>query len=156
MVAGAAVVLGLLYGPGLVGTGFVAGAAAKPQGEAAGKPALVYEFIHRLPTDEVVTNVTPYVPPASPTDDSRAGTESAAYLLQAASFRHRDDADAMRARLLLEGMQVAVNAVPRPGGGTWHRVLVGPFESKREMERTLSELRAKDIPAMQVASTPSQ
>ena len=166
MVAGAAAVLALLYGPGLVGTYFVADSAATPPGEeVAAKPALTYEFIHRLPSEEVVTNVTPYVPPPLASDepspaaaDDRSGDapdgagEPQPYFLQAASFRHRDDADAMRARLLLEGMQVAVNAVARPGGGTWHRVLVGPFESKRDMQRVLSQLRTKDIPAMPVAS----
>lgn len=167
MVAGAAVVLGLLYGPGLVGGYFVAESAAAPPSEAAAKPALTYEFINRLPTEEVVTNVTPYVPPPLASDESSAAAaddpsgdapsgaiEPVPYFLQAASFRHRDDADAMRARLLLEGMQVAVNAVPRPSGGTWHRVLVGPFENKREMQRALSQLRTKDIPAMPVAAAP--
>ena len=170
MVAGAAVVLGLLYGPGLVGAYFVADSAAKPPGEVAAKPALTYEFIDRLPSEEVVTNVVPYVPPPLASDESADDSEAAAndpssaapaeaaaptpFFLQAASFRHRDDADAMRARLLLEGMQVAVNPVPRPAGGTWHRVLVGPFETKRDMQRALSQLRTKDIPAMPVASAP--
>ena len=170
MVAGAAVVLGLLYGPGLVGAYFVADSAAKPPGEVAAKPALTYEFIDRLPSEEVVTNVVPYVPPPLASDESADDSAAAAndpssaapaeaaaptpFFLQAASFRHRDDADAMRARLLLEGMQVAVNPVPRPAGGTWHRVLVGPFETKRDMQRALSQLRTKDIPAMPVASVP--
>ena len=166
MVAGAAVVLGLLYGPGLIGAYFVADSAAKPPGEVAAKPALTYEFIDRLPSEEVVTNVVPYVPPPLATDEAEAAADDASsappaeaaaptpFFLQAASFRHRDDADAMRARLLLEGMQVAVNPVPRPAGGTWHRVLVGPFENKRDMQRALSQLRTKDIPAMPVASAP--
>ena len=132
--------------------------AASPAPEPAAEPAPVYEFIDRLPQDEVVTNVVPFTPPetgvAAAAEDAPAEAAPRQYLLQAASFRNRDDADAMRADLMLEGMAVAISAVPRPAGGAWHRVLVGPFAGEQEMRRALSRLREKDIPAMPILHTP--
>lgn len=107
---------------------------------------LTYEFIHRLPSDVVRTHVTPYEPPAAGAPGRMS--ESHIYLLQAASFLRRDDADAMRAELLLEGMDANVNKVPRKSGGAWHRVLVGPFADRTEMTRALTKLRERDIPAL--------
>lgn len=107
---------------------------------------LTYEFIHRLPSDVVQTHVTPYETPAA--GASGNASESHVYLLQAASFLRRDDADAMRAELLLEGMEAKVSEVPRKGGGAWHRVLVGPFPDRTEMARALTKLRERDIPAL--------
>lgn len=126
--------------------------------QPAAEPGPTYEFIDRLPEDEVVTNVVPYTPPpetgAAAAQDAPAAQAPRQYLLQAASFRNRDDADAMRADLLLEGMAVSISAVPRPAGGAWHRVLVGPFAGEREMRRALSRLREKDIPAMPILQSP--
>ncbi len=142
----------VLYVPALWAEDEADAAAAAPAGETAALPALVYEFIDRLPNDEVVTGVVPYQPPAP---SGETASPSRTYLLQAASFRNRDDADAMRADLILEGMAVAISTVPRPAGGAWHRVLVGPFPGQREMRRALSRLREKDIPAMPILYAPA-
>lgn len=140
-----------LYVPALWAADEADAAAAPPVAEAAALPTLTYEFIDRLPNDEVVTNVVPYQPPAA---GGGTASPTRTYLLQAASFRNRDDADAMRADLILEGMTVAISTVPRPAGGAWHRVLVGPFPGQREMRRALSRLREKDIPAMPILYAP--
>ena len=76
-------------------------------------------------------------------------TDEQEYLLQAAAFRGRDQAEAMRARLML-----ATNAPTRtesartPTGGMWHRVLVGPFDSAAEMRGALATLEAMEISAL--------
>lgn len=118
--------------------------------EAQNQPALTYEFIHRLPNEVVQTHVVPYEPPpaGAPEASANPSEESHVYLLQAASFLRNDDAEAMRAELLLEGMQAKVSVVPRAGGRTWHRVLVGPFPDRTEMRRALTKLRDRDIPAL--------
>lgn len=127
--------------------------AEPTQAEAAAETPpehpLTYEFIHRLPNEEVLTHVEPYQPPPpGASADPAEPAETPVYLLQAASFLRGDDAEAMRAELLLEGMQATVSVVPRVGGRTWHRVLVGPFADRREMTRALTALRGKDIPAL--------
>ena len=168
---GVALTLALIYVPGLIPA--VGGETpAAGGGDPAKPPALTYEFMHLLPNEEVVTGVTPFAepdvdPPAAEAKDIPAAaapanleapTELAAasppkeYLLQAASFRSRDEADALRAELLLDGMTAAVSAVSSTGGVAWHRVMVGPFATKVEMERTLTTLRSKDIAALPVAS----
>ena len=117
--------------------------------DAERQTPLTYEFIDRLPREEVVTGADAYRPPPAAESDDRE------YLLQAASFRSRDDADALRAELILEGLDVKINAVPRTGDGTWHRVLVGPFASRTDMERTLGKLRARDISALVLELVPT-
>lgn len=117
---------------------------------------LTYEFIHRLPSEVVRTHVEPYEPPPADAADT-SGAENAenappseahVYLLQAGSFLRGDDAEAMRAELLLEGMTAKVSRVPRASGGAWHRVLVGPFADRDAMRRGLTKLRDLDIPAL--------
>ena len=166
---GAALTLALIYGPALV-PAFVGKTQAQTPTVQPTQPKLTYEFMNLLPNEEVVTDVTPFVAPADalPTDvaassgrkppatpSERAVSERAGsakeYLLQAASFRNRDEADAMRAELLLEGMTAAVSAVSSPAGVAWHRVMVGPFPNQAEMERTLTRLRSKDISALPIA-----
>ena len=114
--------------------------------KAAAAPPLTYEFMERLPNEVVLTGVTPYEPGATPSEDAA----DRVYLLQAGSFLRREDADAMRAELLLEGMDATLSAVRRKGGGAWHRVLVGPFANRTEMRRARTKLREKDIPALQL------
>ena len=172
---GAALTLALIYGPALV-PAFVGKTQAPAPTVQPTQPKLTYEFMNLLPNEEVVTDVTPFGAPAnapatdvvassgrkrSPatpsvrTASEGAGSERAGsakeYLLQAASFRNRDEADAMRAELLLEGMTAAVSAVSSPAGVAWHRVMVGPFPNQAEMERTLTRLRSKDISALPIA-----
>lgn len=169
---GAALTLALIHGPGLI-PAVGGGAQADVAGDPAKPPALTYEFMDLLPNEEVVTGVTPFAEPdinapsvgAEETPAAVAATDLAApvelaadspgkeYLLQAASFRSRDEADTLRAELLLDGMTAAVSAVSSTGGA-WHRVVVGPFSTKVEMERTLTTLRSKDLAALPVAHTP--
>ena len=54
------------------------------------------------------------------------------FFLQAGSFRRRDDADSLRAQIILLGQNVRVeNGKVREE--TWHRVLVGPFASREQL-----------------------
>ena len=162
---GAALTLALIYGPALV-PAFVGKTQAQAPTVQPTQPKLTYEFMNLLPNEEVVTDVTPFVAPAdapatdvaassgrkrSPAAASERAGSAKEYLLQAASFRNRDEADAMRAELLLEGMTAAVSAVSSPAGVAWHRVMVGPFPNQAEMERTLTRLRSKDISALPIA-----
>ena len=267
---GTLVTLALVYGPALTRAAFDDGDPA-PATQTPAQPDLTYEFIRRLPNDEVVTNVTPYQPPELEPSEQAAsghaevaqtgavpvveeggdGTESALagetafsagdgadplpersasvhaevaqtgavpaakaggdgtelaqagetvfsagdgadplpersasvhaevaqtgtvptakaggnsvrvaqadappvapntakehFVLQAATFRSRDAADALRAELILEGLgKVAVNTVARSGDGAAYRVLVGPLP-KQELERAQAALRAKDM-----------
>ncbi len=52
------------------------------------------------------------------------------YLVQAGSFKRRADADALKARLTLNGLQAQIELVKLNEDEYWHRVLLGPFPSE--------------------------
>jgi cell division protein FtsN len=54
------------------------------------------------------------------------------FFLQAGSFRKRDDADTLRAQIILLGQNVRVET-GKVREETWHRVLVGPFASREQL-----------------------
>ena len=199
---GIALTLALVYLPTMLSSDEAPADDAVEEAIAAA-PSLTYEFMDRLPNEEVVTNVTPYEPPAeveavaeqageaaeqddappkpdaslAETHDSsdaraedaepiepaapllasaqrRAPPKPAAsetpsrqeYLLRTTSFDSRDEADALRARLILEGLAVAVKVVDGDGPeGLSHRVVVGPFPNQLAMQETRTALRGEGI-----------
>lgn len=64
--------------------------------------------------------------------------------LQVASFRRAEDADQLRANLLLQNMNAFVEQIDREGS-QWHRVVVGPFESRSRMARARSDLASQEF-----------
>ena len=196
---GIALTLALVYLPTFLSSDETPADDAVEEAIAAA-PSLTYEFMDRLPIEEVVTNVTPYEPPAeveaeeveaaaeqddaplkldeslAETQDGDARPEDTApiepaaplladaqrsalpkpaasetparqeYVLRTPSFDSRDEADALRARLILEGLAVAVKVVEGEGPeGASHRVVVGPFPNQLAMRETRSALRAEGI-----------
>jgi cell division protein FtsN len=69
------------------------------------------------------------------------------FMLQAASFRSRDDAERLRAALLLLDLPASTTTSSLPSG-VWHRVTVGPFHSRAQAERALTRLREHNIDAI--------
>lgn len=61
--------------------------------------------------------------------------ENEAYWLQLASFKAKNDAERMKVALILKGFDVTV-ASTSLAQGAWFRVLVGPYQSKSEAEKT--------------------
>ncbi len=99
-----------------------------------------FEFWDELPRNRVTTNPDVYggVPPTEVPE----GTE---YLVQAGSFEQLADADRLRASLLLLGLDANTRTVKLDRGHTWHRVLVGPFDSQRDTRRVMTRLREQRI-----------
>ncbi|SDK38621.1 SPOR domain-containing protein [Microbulbifer yueqingensis] len=56
------------------------------------------------------------------------------YILQAASFRDPAEADKLRAQLVLSNLDVKVETAT-DSRGTWHRVLIGPYQSRSRVAR---------------------
>lgn len=55
------------------------------------------------------------------------------YLMQCGSFRKQQQADSMRAKLALQGLEAQVR--PSDGkNGRWYRVILGPYDYKRDAE----------------------
>ncbi|AMD01989.1 MULTISPECIES: SPOR domain-containing protein [Halomonas] len=57
------------------------------------------------------------------------------YMLQAASFRQPADAEALQQRLRNLSLVAQVSQVQSADGDTWHRVMVGPYDDTRELNR---------------------
>jgi cell division protein FtsN len=49
------------------------------------------------------------------------------YFLQVGAFQNADDADNLKARLALAGLETQIQTAQLPDGKTWHRVRLGPF-----------------------------
>lgn len=103
---------------------------------------------------------TPPPPPSAalPTIESPAQTAAAAekaaaaaddgsrYVLQAGAFKTPEDADGMRARLALLGLDARVFPVEQ-GGATLYRVRLGPYGQVDDINRIRKLLASNDIDA---------
>lgn len=74
--------------------------------------------------------------PWSAADQAKASSSKSAsrrsYLVQVASFKRPEDAEAMKSRLANYGLEAHTKAVDLPQRGRWHRVYLGPY-AKRDM-----------------------
>jgi len=88
-----------------------------------------YDFYNMLPQSEVIA---PKVKEYS-SNKPNGSAQQYQYLLQAGSFRSATEADKLRAKLLLEGLNVQTSKVTSKNGSVWHRVMVGPFISRSKL-----------------------
>jgi len=82
----------------------------------------------------------------SPAPATTAASEptSGAYLVQAAAFRHSEDAGVLQARLAKKGFEAFIQEVQLGEKGTWYRVCTGPFPSPEAAERVVARLKAEE------------
>ncbi|TSA14939.1 MAG: SPOR domain-containing protein [Betaproteobacteria bacterium] len=69
------------------------------------------------------------------------------YLLQVGSFQNPADADNLKARLALIGVEAGVEPIDLPEKGTWYRVRVGPYTKVDEINRVRQNLAQNGIEA---------
>jgi cell division protein FtsN len=119
-----------------------------------------FQFYELLPRDEVqipppaTPAATPQRPPAPAVDTAPARTEPATspstrVLLQTGSFREHAQADEMKARLAMMGLQADIRQV-QVGGQTFHRVYLGPFENEAQADRWAERLRRENIEVLRL------
>jgi len=136
---GAAIVVTAAYAPELLeeaSGGTIVGSSDNA------KPTVEFRFDKILRNQEVQTDPRRYV--ADPHAPGEEGEVE--YLIQAASFQNREDADTLRAQLLLSGLPATTNPV-RVGDKPWFRVTVGPFPNSTESGRALTKLRELNLDA---------
>lgn len=63
------------------------------------------------------------------------------YILQAGSFRYMEDADQLKAALVLNGFDVEIQTVETGNEGTWYRVRLGPYRDLAMLHRIRADLR---------------
>jgi len=115
--------------------------AAKPDGEnnaapvAADKPR--FDFYTILPGSE--SSVT-----EQEIKDKEAHKEvvkvNESYFLQVGAFQTEQEADNMKAKLALLGMEAIIQTATIPDKGVWHRVRVGPYTDSDQINKAKTEL----------------
>lgn len=69
------------------------------------------------------------------------------YFLQAGSFPNEADANNLKAKLALMGVEATIQTASVPDKGVWHRVRVGPFNDVEEMNRARANLAQNGLEA---------
>lgn len=116
--------------------------AITPEAEV---PKPRFEFYTMLTEDNLGVEEKEVVEPAADVSKPPAATESPEpYMLQAGSFRQKDDAERRRAELLLLGLEPKIEETSSDNG-RWFRVFLGPFESQESMSRARGLTANQDI-----------
>lgn len=117
-----------------------------PSGAPATTPGPHFDFYQLLahPTQILTSGESSEVatPPAS-----RPVAQPGSYVLQVASFRDAQDAEALKAQLALWGVRAEVQSVSVQGE-TWHRVRVGPITDLRKLNSVRSTLASHKLQPM--------
>jgi len=103
-----------------------------------------YDFFTVLPEIEVVVPQREIEERARERETSGS---SGPYMLQVGSFRSSEDAEGLRARLTLLGLDAAIQSVT-VNESTWHRVRVGPYDGAREADGARRRLVENGFEAM--------
>jgi cell division protein FtsN len=118
-------------------TSEAAPAVAEPAAATPPKPR--FDFYTLLPEQRIEVDVDP-----AEVTKKRPSTPSETYLLQAGSFKQKDDADRRRAELLLLGLTPNIEET-NGDNGHWFRVYLGPFASHSAMAKARGLTAAQNI-----------
>ena len=121
--------------------------APKPQ-PAPEKPKPRYDFYTLLRERETQVSDKELAEKVKAESTPQATAQNAPrerYLLQAGAFRDMRDADAIKARIALAGMQARVEAADVNGAAVY-RVRLGPYATARELEEAKRQLAENGVP----------
>jgi len=88
--------------------------------------------------------------PVSEKDLKHQDSESTAksqYYLQAGAFQNEGEADNLKAKLALMGVEAIIQTVTVPDKGIWHRVRVGPYSNVDDLNRMRTTLTQNGVNA---------
>lgn len=107
----------------------------KPKVTENKTPKPRFDFYKLLQESETIV-------PASETinEEKPAQEQSTEYILQVGSFPDADDADKLRAQLILLNLDAHIEKVEIRKGEIWHRVVVGPFATQAALTSARSQL----------------
>jgi cell division protein FtsN len=116
-----------------------------PESAQSGDSGTEFDFYEVLPKLEVEVGKD------NADSSSAAGAIDApgSYILQVGSYRNFADADRMRARLAIQGIESSIQkiSIDRPED-VWHRVRIGPINNLNKLEDTRRKLREAQIDAL--------
>ncbi|MBY0446060.1 MAG: SPOR domain-containing protein [Burkholderiales bacterium] len=119
----------------------VASAVNRENGERFDFYKMLPELADKKPA-EVAKPAEPKKPEASP--PVKVEVPKGAYL-QIGAFQNEQDADNLKAKLALLGVEARIQTSDIPGKGIWHRVRLGPFNSSNELDNARSQLKANGV-----------
>lgn len=70
------------------------------------------------------------------------------YVLQAGSFKSFQEADRLKASLVLLGIEAEIQTVTINNKDTWHRVHIGPYKELTELNQVRARLKQNNIDAV--------
>ncbi len=121
-------------------------------------PKPTFEFYTILPEMEVVIPDEELMAPEPSDSGTGAATatarvetpqpalaEGTAYILQMGSFRRFEDADRMKAKLALIGIEAEIQKVSINNRDTYHRVRSGPYRSQSQLNAVRQLARENNI-----------
>ena len=126
-----------------------AAAPADKQSTAAAKPR--FDFYNILPgSEEPITEQN-----IKQARQQTAGTE--VYYLQAGAFHSESDADNLKAKLALLGIEAVIQTANLPDKGLLHRVRIGPYSNVDEADKVRATLAQNKVNAslIKVKDTPT-
>jgi len=85
--------------------------------------------------------------PAQAVQPAEKAAAKETYFLQAGAFSSADDADKLKAKLAMLGMEASILTVTIPDRGVWHRVRLGPYKGTDEMNKILAVLKQNGVNA---------
>ncbi len=130
--------------PKAVAEAGLAEVAASGVASAVGESKPRFEFYKVLTDKPDATG--PAKAAAKPADKALA-KEKGTYFLQAGAFANADDADKLKAKLAMLGLEVSVQAATLPDKAVWHRVRLGPYKSTDEMNKASAVLKQNGVSA---------
>lgn len=120
--------------------------ATAASGVSDGKPR--FEFYKVLTDKQDAAVAVPTKPADKPQPtDSKPAAASEPQFLQAGSFSSADDAEKLKARLALLGIEAGIQTATIPDKGVWHRVRLGPYKNADEMSRARALLKQNGVDA---------
>lgn len=116
----------------------------KPLPPPAAKPR--FDFYTILPEMETVL---PDKEPRAAKPKASAETD-VRYILQAGSFANFEDADRLKARLALAGLEARIEKISIEGKGEYYRVRLGPYPKLDQLEAQSKKLTDLGVRALRI------
>lgn len=121
-------------------------ATAPPAPSNSNKPK--FDFYTILPELEVAIPEQELIDASEEKNNGRKTKIN--YILQAGSFKSYKEADKLKARLALEGIEANIQKVKINDSDTWHRVRIGPLKNISQLNKARRRLRGLGIASIVV------
>jgi len=119
--------------------------------QSPGKETLVRHFDFYTILPEIETVLPDSGTPESYRAASARPDKNVRYVLQAGSFSNFDDADRLKARLVINNLEAHVQKITIENKGVFHRVRLGPYDKLKDLDKTSRQLKRMGIPALRLS-----